>query len=152
MKSGIPEYDRLVNMAGGCVEVVRERFGDLSRLGAELEALDGATCNGREYWRDLDHVTRQAKLYILHSIDQACPLHGDPPPGERLRVYVGSDPGKVEEAREAIARDEYRRELQAELEQARRGLATCTYYLHSFYGRLGYTVGDDGRPLRGDRP
>ena len=72
-------------------------------------------------------------------------MHGEPEPGGRLRVYVGNDSGRIREAQEAIAREKKRHELEKQLAGARQGLASCGYHLRSFYGLLGYTVGEDGR-------
>jgi len=142
------DIDRLARMASGCEPALRARFDALDGLQAELDALDGRTCTGREWWRDKNHATKTPKLYILHSIDQVCPLHGEPEAGGRLRCYVGSDSGKIAEARAAMAREQRRRDLERELSRLRGGLASCGRYLQSLYGILGYTVDGDGRPIR----
>ena len=139
------DIDRLARMASGCETALRRRFDALDGLQAELDALDGTTCTGREWWRDRNHATKTPKLYILHSIDQACPLHGEPEPGKRLRCYVGSDAGKIAEARAAMDRERKRRDLERELSRLRGGLASCGHHLRSFYSLLGYTVSEDGR-------
>jgi len=59
-----PNVDRLLNLAAGCQEVIRQRVEDLAHLQEELQGLDGRTCSGREWWRDQDHPTKTAKLYI----------------------------------------------------------------------------------------
>jgi len=151
-------YDRgkvdvgtLAKLAAGCTDALQERLDAHQELTGKLAALDGATCTGNEWWRDKAHPTKTPKLYILHSVNAACPLHGEPSPGGRLRVYVGSDPAKIEAAREAIAREETRQEWERELAGIQRGLSSCAYYLRSFYGELGYTigdVGDGGQPRR----
>jgi len=142
------DIDRLATMASGCEVALRQRFDALDGLQAELDALDGQTCTGREWWRDRDHPTKTPKLYILHSIDKACPLHGDPSPGGRLRCYVGSDPAKIAEARAAMAREQKRQDLEREVSRLRGGLASCGYHLRAFYDLLAYTVGEDGQPTR----
>ena len=142
------DIERLAIMAAGCDAALRARFDSLDVLQDELDALDGTTCTGREWWRDKDHATKTPKLYILHSIDKACPLHGDPSPGGRLRCYVGSDPAKIDEARAAMAREQKRRDLERELSRLRGGLASCGYHLRAFYDLLGYVVGADGQPTR----
>jgi hypothetical protein len=139
------DIDRLARMAGGCETALRARFDALDGLQAELDALEGTTCTGREWWRDRDHPTKTPKLYILHSIDQVCPLHGEPEAGGRLRCYVGSGPGKIDEARVAMEREQKRRELERELSRLRGGLASCGYHLRAFYDLLGYQVGEDGQ-------
>jgi len=139
------DIDRLMNLAAGCEEAIRQRVDDLMRVQEELQGLDGRTCTGREYWRDKDHPTKTAKLYVLHSIDQACPLHGEPEPEDRLRVYVGSKFARIREARRAMELEDERRRLEAQRGEIQRGLASCSYHLQSFYSLLGYTVGEDGR-------
>lgn len=140
-----PDVDRLLNLASGCEEAIRRRLDDLDHLSAELEALDGQTCTGREWWRDKGHPTKAAKLYILHSISQACPVHGTPATGERLRVYIGCDRRKIVAARAAMDREGKRRDLEIRLEALRRGLSSCDYRLRTFYRLLNYQVGDDGQ-------
>jgi len=142
------DIERLATMASGCATALRARFDALATLQAELDALDGTTCTGREWWRDKDHATKTPKLYILHSIDKACPLHGDPSPGKRLRCYVGTDADRIAEARAAMEREQKRRDLERELSRLRGGLASCGYHLQAFYGQLGYTVGEDGHPTQ----
>ena len=142
------DIDRLATMASGCEAALRQRFDALDTLQAELDALDGQTCTGRKWWRDRDHPTKTPKLHILHSIDAACPLHGEPEAGGRLRCYVGSDADRIAEARAAMVREQHRRDLERELSRLRGGLASCGYHLQSFYGLLGYVVGADGQPTQ----
>lgn len=137
------DIERLATMASGCEAALRQRFDALDDLQAELDALDGTTCTGREYWRREDG--KPDRLYLNHSIDQACPLHGKPDPKRRLRVYVGSDPARIAEARAAMAREQKRRDLERELSRLRGGLASCGHHLRSFYSLLGYTVEEDGQ-------
>jgi len=139
------DVDRLLNLAAGCEEAIRQRAADLAHLQEELQGLDGRTCNGREWWRDKDKPTRAPKLYILHSVNQTCPVHGEPRQDDRLRVYVGSERARIREAREAIERERRRRELQAKAAEIRRGLSSCGYHLRSLYGLLDYQVGEDGQ-------
>ena len=134
------DIEHLLRLAAGCEAAIRERYDDLTTLRAELDALDGRTCVGREWWRDSGHPTKVAKLYILHSIDQACPIHGKPEPGGRLRVYVGSDRGRVVEARAAMGRETRRRELAASARDVEQGLSSCGHYLRRLYRELGYAL------------
>jgi len=73
-------------------------------------------------------------------------MHGTPPPGDRLRVYVGSDHNKIAAARAAMTREAERCELEAQMAKTGHSLSSCGYHLRSFYGLLGYRVGEDGRP------
>ena len=142
----VSDGDRLLNLAAACVEAIRRRLHDLTHLQEELEALRGNTCMGREYWRAKHHPTRMAKLYILHSIDQVCPIHGTPQLGTRLRVYIGSDPYKIAEAREYIRRLQKWWNLERQIEALQRSLSSCEDLLRSFYDALDYTVGNSGHP------
>ena len=40
--------DRLLNLAAGCQEAIRQRAQDLADLQEELQGLDGRACTGRE--------------------------------------------------------------------------------------------------------
>jgi hypothetical protein len=135
--------ERLAHLAAGCADVIQRRLDEIPQLEAELEGLNGNTCTGREWWRDRNHESKTPKLYILHSVDQACPLHGKPEPGDRLRVYVGSDPANIAEARAAMDREDLRKRLETRLDNIVHGLSRSDHYLHSFYSVLGYIINDD---------
>jgi len=130
--------NRLLDMAAMCETAIQDCVNELTSLQAGLEELGGQTCTGREWWRDRGHLTRESKMYILHSVDAACPVHGKPEPGKRLRVYIGRDRERINEAREAIAREVQRQEMETRAQEIRHGLASCGYYLRQFYGQLGY--------------
>lgn len=139
---------RIITMAAGCEQALQDSVEEIERLRGELAALDGRTCTGREYWRDKDDAGKAPKLYILHSIDQACPMHGTPEEGKRLRVYVGTDRDRIRDAKAAMEREDVRKRLAFELSQVEGGLRSCGYYLQQFYGQLGCRVEDDGQPVR----
>lgn len=136
--------ERVLAMASGAGDAIRRRVADLARIEGELAHLDGHTCTGVEYWRR--EGGKPDRLYLNHSVDQACPLHGTPSPGGRLRSYVGSDPDRIAEARAALEREKTRHDLEREAQTIRHGLAGCGYHLRAFYGTLGVRVGDDGKP------
>jgi len=125
------DVDRLVRLAAGAGDALRARVDELARLRADLAALDGQTCTGREYWQ-------RGRLYANHSINQACPVHGKPEPGGRLRCYVGSDPAHIERARAAMALETRRADLEREVRTAEHGLAAVGNALRHYYGLLGY--------------
>lgn len=79
----------------------RQKCEKLSNLLLELA---NNHCTGTEHWRDANADHRKPKLYIIHPLNQPCPIHGDPKPGKRIRTYIGTDPTKIEEAQQAIAR------------------------------------------------
>ena len=142
------DITRIVTMAAGCEKALQDSVEEIERLQGELAALDGNTCTGRKYWRDKNDDGKEAKLYILHSIDQACPVHGTPDDGKRLRVYVGTDGRRIREAKAAMEREDVRKRLAFELSQIEGGLRSCGYYLQQFYGQLGYRIVDDGTAVR----
>ena len=129
--------EQLIQLASGCKDVIRLRLNSLRRLQIELDALDGRTCTGREYWRDKDHPSKAAKLYINHLVDQTCPLHGSPAPGERLRIYIGANPGRITAALTAIERETKRREMAHRLHAIEQGLLSALYSLQRVYDALG---------------
>ena len=134
--------ERVLTMASGAADAIRQRVTDLERIEGDLAHLDGRTCTGVEYWRR--ETGKPDRLYMNHSVDAACPMHGNPAPGARVRSYVGSDPDRIAEAREALAREKTRHDLEQEAQAIRHGLASCGYSLRQFYGTLGVRVGDDG--------
>lgn len=131
---------RLANQLG---TAFLNRIADLERWRQGLAALEPYSCTGKEYWRDRDHPTRSPKLYIIHGIDETCPVHGTPPPGGRLRVYIGSDPAKISEARQFTRNQQRRQELQQRIKKVEYGLAHAGYYLRQMYDALGYRVPED---------
>lgn len=62
-----------------------DRRNELTRKRITLQ-LEGV-CNGTRYQRDLSGGG--VALYANHASGSSCPLHGDPPMNNRLRVYVG---------------------------------------------------------------
>jgi len=129
-------YEDLLEMAAGCVETIQAHVEKLAELEEELAGLEGRTCTGWEWWRDVDVPGKAPKLYILHSIDGGCPTHGQPEPEKRLRVYVGIDGERIRAAREGIAREEERRRLEARARRIRSGLVEGESYLRKFYLEL----------------
>jgi hypothetical protein len=132
---------RLTQLADGPVSL---RLAELDRITERLTQLAGVTCTGHIWWRDKD--TDKPKLYANHGIDQACPIHGLPQKGKRLRIYVGTDPDKQELAL-AQMRDETTR---AELAQRHKGivqsLRRAAYHISKFYAALGYFVPRQDQP------
>lgn len=137
--------ERLITMVSGIEQAIKARQSEVYNIELELMELDGNTCVGREWWRDKDHPTREAKMYVNHSIDQACPLHGEPEPGGRLRIYVGSEMANIADAREAMDQEVHRQELQRRLNRLKNGLRNCGWSLSRFYDQLGYDVDADGQ-------
>ena len=64
----------------------------ISRISAEIVRLtNDGLCSGVRYYRNNGQVNGVKLLYANHGIDQVCPTHGKPDPGQRLRIYVGKD-------------------------------------------------------------
>ena len=123
------------------------RLHELEQVTRQLDELTGWTCTGRVHWRDKDRPDKTPKMYVIHSTDQACPLHGQPEPGARLRVYVGIDEEKQEAAQAAIQAERHKRRLKERKEGLERALHRCGYHLREFYEVLGYTVPRQDQPL-----
>lgn len=136
--------EKLLALATNCADTIQQRLAEVQQLELEMKNLNGNTCTGREYWRDKDHEKKPPKLYILHSIDQACPLHGKPESGERLRTYIGSDPVNITEAMTAMDNEHVREKLQNKLGQIESRLSSSYHTLRRFYDNLDYDVADDG--------
>jgi hypothetical protein len=105
-----------------------------------LNRLAGQTCTGRVYWRDGNAPGKTPKMIIIHGIGQACPLHGAPETGERLRIYVGVDKERQESAIAAIQNEKERCKLELRKEGIEHALRRCGHNLCQSYECLGYTV------------
>jgi len=92
-----------------------QQITDLHAQAADLER--AGICTGSAHWRDANHDGRTPKLYALHRLDEACPLHGKPGSGQRLRVYIGTDPEKQNRVRAAIERREQKADLENQIRQ-----------------------------------
>lgn len=93
-----------------------QKIDDLLFQVADLEQTE--MCTGRVYWRDQDTPGQTPKMCIAHSVNGSCPLHGEPKPGERLRVYVGTDPEKQDQVLEAIEHQNRKARLESRVRQA----------------------------------
>jgi hypothetical protein len=112
----------------------------IDALEAQVADLDEAgVCTGVPYWRDGTGGSRaRPKLYANHGVDQACPIHGRPEPGKRLRTYVGADPEAQEEALAAIARYEQKADLE-----------TCIRHVEMQRGRVERAIAEAWRAATG---
>ena len=108
----------------------------LDAIRERLDALDGRTCTGNPHWRDKNAAGKTAKLYILHYTDQTCPVHGQPPPGKRNRVYIGSKPDRIADALAAIERNTERLDLQRQRNRLQSSIAHLTYQIKNIYRNL----------------
>lgn len=64
---------------------------------AEIDLRLQPRCCGHE-WRN-----KAGYMYVHHSSDDDCPIHGKSEPGKRgLRVYIGNKPAKITEAHRAM--------------------------------------------------
>ena len=123
---------------------ITARAEDLARVEEELADLAGRTCTGRVTWRGKDTPT--PKMVVTHSMKQSCPIHGDPPPNGRLRVYVGTKADAQAAAQAAIEREEQRKRLDRRVTDLRRVLDQAVSDLKSIYTHLGYNAPDDDQP------
>lgn len=121
---------------------------DRSNLLQDLQSLNDRTCTGHAHWRDKDKPGKTAKLYILHRTDQCCPMHGQPAPGERLRVYVGNKPDRIADALAAMERETQRLDIHKKLNRLDGKIGYAMYQLKNLYTHLDHYPPDqrDQRP------
>lgn len=130
-------------LAAALPEAIIARYTEYLATLADLAALDGITCTGAVHWRDNAKSTATAKLYINHSIDAACPVHGKPKPGSRLRSYIGTDPSKQRVAHEAIEREKERKGTAQRVKFMETALYQAAREIRSALSLLGYTSPED---------
>lgn len=110
---------------------------ELHALSEQIIELRETHCTGTEHWRDANSNGLTPKLYVIHPTNKACPLHGSPEPGKRVRTYIGSKHGKIIEAREAIARGELYLSAMTKLRAQHQKLQRATHALRRIYWALG---------------
>jgi hypothetical protein len=130
------QHEKLIQVAYKAPDAFDQAFLEITEIEEELSRI-GDTCTGQPYWRDKDHPTRAPKLYVNHGIDEACPMHGEPEPGKRIRTYIGADEQAIEEALAAIEREEERQRLTQRLKRLQRGIIAA----HSSMGHALRYVG-----------
>jgi len=112
------------------------------RIIAEITTYTNASCTGTLHWRD---PGGNPKLYIIHATGQACPLHGTPARGTRIRTYIGTNPAKQAEATDQVCAEATLRKLRARLARIERALSSASYNLRRYYADLQWTVPTDPR-------
>jgi hypothetical protein len=132
------------HLAGQLRETMQNRLLQMEGLQQELDALEGRTCTGKEHWRDENTPGRSAKLYIIHSVDEACPIHGEPKPGKRVRTYIGCKKEAIEDAKAAIERERRRKALNRELYNAQDTFRSAAYSLQRIFYGIGYSTPPTG--------
>ena len=141
-----------INVAQQLHLVLHERTAALPRLRQEEKELAANHCNGTIYWRDSN--TLNPKMYVNHSINTPCPIHGTPNPNGRLRTYIGTDPDKQAAACANIARqDDYHR-IQSQVQALTHTIARLSYDLRKMFKDLGYELGErgDATPIKNWNP
>lgn len=132
----------VLNLIKFLPQALTYRVADRSNLQRQLAELDGRTCTGHTHWRDKDKPGKTAKLYVLHSTNQTCPVHGKPKPDGRLRWYVGNKPDKISEALAAIEREVLRLDLNRKLGDIEGKIGYVMYRLQGLYRHLDYLPPD----------
>lgn len=140
----------LITVAARLAEAVPETLGYATRLGEAAARLAAHACTGAPYWRDKDAPGRRPKLYVIHGLNQACPLHGTPAPGDRIRTYVGCAPEKQRAAGAAMADEARRQALLAEQAALSAVLCQAQPTLRALLTALGYDP-ETGRPTAPER-
>lgn len=122
------------------------RTANLGQITQQLDTIKHRFCTGRTHWRDQNAPGKTPKLYVLHSTDETCPIHGTPSPGQRTRVYVGNKPDKIGKALDDIERTSEHTDLQRQLHRIEQIIWDATWHLQDIYRKLDYTPpapGDD---------
>lgn len=128
----------LITVAARMPDAIQETLGFVERLNQAIERLEGQACIGALYWRDKDAPGRMPKLYIIHGVDQTCPIHGAPKPGRRVRIYIGSDSQKQSTAFAALERETRRQRLADERARLNDALRNGCGTLRRLLADLGY--------------
>lgn len=126
-------HNKLLTLAEQAPSAAETLIEELYSLEREIAEFGETTCTGKEHWRDRDCETKSPKLYIIHAINQACPLHGKPNRNSRIRTYVGTKPQAITEAKTALARARILAKLQREEFQLNRRLNSAVYSLEQFH-------------------
>lgn len=103
--------------------IVKTRHAQYLAERAHLATFDGNTCTGQVSWRDQDKPGLTPRMIVLHSVNQTCPIHGEPKKGGRLRTYIGTNLGKQQTAIEAIEREGERKECEKQVRAMERAFS-----------------------------
>ncbi len=117
------------------VAAVDAALAEVAMLEGRLECLAGRNCTGFELWRNTDSTSSSPILYVSHSTNATCPIHGTPAPGKRLRTYIGTKPREQKRAQAAMHAEELRRAYEQRLAEIDSALAT-SYRLEQIAGAL----------------
>ncbi len=85
------------------IHVLKEQIAELDQAGV---------CTGVVHWRK---GNGKDKMYANHGIDRGCPIHGQPRPGRRLRVYIGTDSMAQDYVKEAIEHYDQKQTVKAKI-------------------------------------
>lgn len=140
----LDQHAELLRTAIKSKDAIDNVMVEISKIEKELNAIDGNTCTGTEYWRDQDHATRSPKLYIIHSTDESCPMHGEPEPGKRIRTYIGADETAIAEVQEAMVLEQKRRKLEARLRKLKNGIVAANSSMGRALRYIGWKM-EDGK-------
>ena len=121
----------------GLAESYRRHADELEQIETEIKQVaEQGICNGTPTWRDAGHSTRSPKLYIVHGVGRACPIHGQPDAGRRIRTYVGCDEERIAKALAAVERHERvetlrerAKRIKARLDRAYQHILSAEHYL-----------------------
>jgi hypothetical protein len=113
---------------------VQDALDQLDHLTAVIEEIKArGICTGTVYWRDQE---TNPKMYANHGTDQACPIHGTPESGSRLRVYVGTDEERQQRTLEAMQRRETLHDLARQKSALDHALNSATWSLRRILSDL----------------
>jgi len=109
---------------------------DCAQLIQQIDKLEETHCTGSEHWRDTNKSKHAPKLYVIHRTDVACPVHGTPAHGKRIRSYVGSNAGNIETARAAIAQGSIYLQAKQDIRRKTRNIQSAIHTLQRVYWAL----------------
>ena len=131
------DHNKIQYQASQLPQALRDAQADCAICSKILLDLANNHCTGTEHWRDANADHRKPKLYVIHPLNAVCPIHGDPKPGARIRTYIGTDPAKIADAQEAIARHRHYKNAFNELQRLHQRIRRAHYDIQQAWIDLG---------------
>lgn len=136
------DHDEIRYQASQLPQALDDARQDCETCSNILQELADNHCTGTEHWRDANTDHRKPKLYVIHPLNGACPIHGSPEPGKRIRTYIGTDPAKIEAAQQAMTRHSRYKNAFRELQELHRRIKRAANDIRQAWYSLGLTPPD----------